>query len=340
MHSAGTMLSSALRALNRPYSGSLKRAENITRDDLRRMLTGAVACNRFERQTQPNLVHNFARLRLHPMNSIPRRGYFKCSRSKELEEGFKTASSPVQRTIQRSFSIRIFVVLMRQERNLTLSSSQLSERDSGKLVLWTSLTSKKRLATSRRKNAISALQAAGFLLDLLHRPRQHPRTVPQQTAVGRIVDIGFHHRGIDPQLSPTRHSLFLRQLHDPLVQLLDHFRPDELPQPRHGLGIGHFAVSYSRKRAIHQIGPHFSLQRVIAPVANVFQQQQTQHHFGRSLLAASPAALRIPFALRLINRVQQLLIFQQTVHQPHPRLPQILDICRQTGVPQRWLLMA
>jgi len=41
MHSAGTMLSSALRALNRPYSGSLKRAENITRDDLRRTLTGA-----------------------------------------------------------------------------------------------------------------------------------------------------------------------------------------------------------------------------------------------------------------------------------------------------------
>ena len=154
------------------------------------------------------------------------------------------------------------------------------------------------------------LQAAGFLLDLLHRPRQHPRAVPQQTAVGRIVDVGFHHRGIDPQLSPTRHSLFLRQLHDPLVQLLDHFRPHELPQPRHGLGSGHFAVSHPRKRAIHQIGAHFLLQRVIAPVANVFQQQQTQHHLGRRLLAASPAALRIPFALRLINRVQQLLIFQ------------------------------
>jgi hypothetical protein len=34
MHSAGTMLSSALSALNRPYSGSLRRAENITREDL------------------------------------------------------------------------------------------------------------------------------------------------------------------------------------------------------------------------------------------------------------------------------------------------------------------
>lgn len=31
-HSAGTTLSPALRALNRPYSGSLRRAENITRD--------------------------------------------------------------------------------------------------------------------------------------------------------------------------------------------------------------------------------------------------------------------------------------------------------------------
>jgi hypothetical protein len=41
MHSAGSILSSALRALNRPYSGSLRRAENITRDDQRRTLTGA-----------------------------------------------------------------------------------------------------------------------------------------------------------------------------------------------------------------------------------------------------------------------------------------------------------
>ena len=130
--------------------------------------------------------------------------------------------------------------------------------------------------------------------------------------------------------SPTCHSVFLRQLHHPLMQLLDHFRPDELPQPRHGLGIRHFPVSHPRERAIHQIGAHFSLQRVIAPVANVFQQQQTQHHFGRRLLAAPFAALRIALALRLINRLQQLLIFQQTVRQPHPRLPQILDIRRQT----------
>jgi len=52
------------------------------------------------------------------------------------------------------------------------------------------------------------------------------------------VDVGFHHRGIDPQLSPTRHSVFLRQLNDPLVQLLNHFRSDELPQPRQSLRIG------------------------------------------------------------------------------------------------------
>jgi hypothetical protein len=63
----------------------------------------------------------------------------------------------------------------------------------------------------------------------------------------------------DPQLSPTRH---LRQLHDPLVQLINHFRSDGLPQPRQGLGIGHFRVSDPRKRAIHQIGAHLSLHRL------------------------------------------------------------------------------
>src|SRR6266705_1031991 len=135
-------------------------------------------------------------------------------------------------------------------------------------------------------------------------------------------------------------SRTLRLLHDPLVQLLNHFRSDELPQPRQGLRIGHLLVSDPRKSPIHQIGTHFSLQRVIAPVSNVFQQQQTQYHFGRRLLTPPPAALRISFALRLINRIQQLLIFQQTIDQTHPRFPQVLDILCQTWVPQRLLLVS
>src|SRR6266851_3483926 len=101
---------------------------------------------------------------------------------------------------------------------------------------------------------------------------------------------------------------------------------DQLPQPRQSLRIGHLLVSDPRKSPIHQIGAHFSLQRVIAPVSNVFQQQQSQHHFCRRLLTPPPAALRISFPLRLINRVQQLLIFQQTVDETHPRFPQVLDI--------------
>jgi hypothetical protein len=73
-------------------------------------------------------------------------------------------------------------------------------------------------------------------------------------------------------VSLTRLSAFLRQLHDPLVQLLNHFRSEQLPQPRQSLRIGHLLVSDPRKSPINQIGAHFSFQRVIAPVSNVLQQ--------------------------------------------------------------------
>src|SRR6266702_7099858 len=48
-----------------------------------------------------------------------------------------------------------------------------------------------------------------------------------------------------------------------------------------------------------------------------------------SMLAAtveSYSILRMTFSLGFVHRVQKLLVFQQLIHQPHPRFPQPLDI--------------
>src|SRR5579864_620577 len=127
-------------------------------------MPSTVACKRFGRAMRPKLVHNFARLRLPPMNSIPLRGHFKCWHSKGLEEGFRTASSRVRKTIQRSFSIKIFVALTKQQRNLMSSSSQLNKKDSIKLALWTLSTSNKRRGNQRYSGGIRQL----FLERRLH----------------------------------------------------------------------------------------------------------------------------------------------------------------------------
>src|SRR6202011_1130580 len=109
-------------------------------------------------------------------------------------------------------------------------------------------------------------QTSRLGLDLLHGARQYPRAVPQQTTVGRIMNVGFHYRRIHPQLPSPRHPSLLRQFHPPLMQLLYDFRSDQLPQPCQGLSVRHFFISDPGKGAIHQIGPHLSFQHVIAPV--------------------------------------------------------------------------
>jgi hypothetical protein len=43
--------------------------------------------------------------------------------------------------------------------------------------------------------------------------------------------------------------------------------------------------------------------------------------------------------LRFVHRIQELLVFQQLVHQEHPRFLQPLDILGQTSMPQRRLWM-
>jgi hypothetical protein len=153
------------------------------------------------------------------------------------------------------------------------------------------------------------------------------------------MNVAFYHRSIHPQLLTLRHSSLLRQFHHPLVQLLNDPRPDYLPQSGQGLRVRHFFIPDPSKRAIHQIGPHLAFQHVIAPVPDMFQQQQAERDFRRRLHPATAAALRVAFSLSFVHRIQELLIFQKFVHQPHPRFPQALDILGQTSMPQRRLLM-
>src|SRR5271166_4026152 len=48
-------------------------------------------------------------------------------------------------------------------------------------------------------------ETARLRFDLFHGPRQHPRAIVQQAAVGGIVDVAFHYRGTHPQFAPPNH---------------------------------------------------------------------------------------------------------------------------------------
>src|SRR5215470_1214633 len=129
------------------------------------------------------------------------------------------------------------------------------------------------LAHTPRPIANFALQPTRLPSDLFHGPCPHPRAVVQQPAVGRIVNIGFYHRGVHPHLSPLNHSSLLSQRHDSRVQLRDGLRTDHLSQPYQRLGIRHFFHSYPTETAIDHVGSHFPLQNFVTPVAHMLQNQ-------------------------------------------------------------------
>ena len=115
------------------------------------------------------------------------------------------------------------------------------------------------------------------------------------------MDIALDHRGVDTHLTPLHHLLRQRDLHDPVMDLLDDaWSERDAPAP-HGLGIGHLAGADAGEVAIHQIGPDFPFQDRIAPIANVLQDQQAQHDFGWVAQTATPAAVGIAVRQRLVD---------------------------------------
>src|SRR6266481_2753397 len=166
----------------------------------------------------------------------------------------------------------------------------------------------------------------GQLLDLLHRPRQHPHAVAQQRGVGRVVDVGFHHRGIDAHAATLDDLMFLGNGHHAPVDLFDDVRPQGYTELAHRLGIRHLGCTHPSELAIHQVGSHLALQHGIAPVAHMLEQQQSQHDFRRRALAPARTAMGPAARQRLVDGLQQVRIGQHLIDRPHPVFPQSVDL--------------
>src|SRR5215469_4216039 len=164
------------------------------------------------------------------------------------------------------------------------------------------------LAHTPRPISDLALQPARLTSNLFHGPRQHSRAVTQQTAVGRIVNVGFHHGGVHPHPSPLNHSPLLRYGHDAIVQFRDGLRAYHLSQSHQRLGVRNLLHPDPTEAAIHHVGSHLPLQRFITPVAHMLQNQHPQSHFRRRLLPSSHPTLLVSLALGVVDRIQQLLI--------------------------------
>ena len=83
---------------------------------------------------------------------------------------------------------------------------------------------------------------------------------------------------------------------------------------------------HARELAIDQIGPDFALKFFAAPVANVFEQQQSQYDLGRRAGASPCPALLAEPAPGDLDVFQQTVIVERLIRMPHPGFPQIMHL--------------
>jgi hypothetical protein len=166
----------------------------------------------------------------------------------------------------------------------------------------------------------------------------HPNSIAQQGAVGWIVNVGFHDRRIHAHPPPRDHAFSESNFYDPLMNLLEHLRPERRAPAAHRLGIGHLASAHAGKVPVHQIGPHLPFKRLVAPVADMLEDQQPQHRLGRCATATAAAALGMSLPHGLIHNRDNLFVRQHLIGMRHPAFAKIVHFLRDQPVAETQLL--
>src|SRR5271166_4133198 len=76
-------------------------------------------------------------------------------------------------------------------------------------------------------------------------------------------------------------------------------------------------ISVDGSNRLTKIGPPFALERLVAPVAHVLEDQQAKNHLGRRAAAATTAAPRMALRQGLIDGRHQLFVRQYSVGMRH-----------------------
>jgi hypothetical protein len=172
--------------------------------------------------------------------------------------------------------------------------------------------------------------AAQHATDPLDRPREDASGIAQQRAVGRVVDVGLHDGGVDPQPPPTRDLLRDGDPHQLGVDLRDHLRAEHARDLEDRLGVRDLLGPEARKRPIDEIGSDFVLEGVETPAVQMLEDQHAEHGLGRRPRASAATAVRPAGVERRDDRLKHGLVLEQRVDAPQIRGPELLDPQRLT----------
>src|ERR1700674_1997092 len=197
--------------------------------------------------------------------------------------------------------------------------------------------------TPRRSRPISetldtaASQRFGEATD---QARNDANDIPQQRAVGRMMNVGLHHRGVDAQLLTVFQSEPDRRLHHQIIDRLERpgCEPSEaageciMSRHRQTIEVGELAQGASIGNPLAQFA--------IVPVLDAHENQRAQDLLRRQAAATSVSVLQAPYqiAADLLDHVllvvkkigdglQQRLKAQTLTHQ-FPISTTDLSLCR------------
>ena len=158
--------------------------------------------------------------------------------------------------------------------------------------------------------------------------RDDANDIPQQRVVGRMMNVGLHHRGVDTQLLAVLQSELDRRLHHQIIDRLERLgrQPIEaavervVSRHRQTIEVGELAQCASVGNPLAQFA--------IVPVLDAHQNQRAQHLLRRQAAATGLGLLQAPRQIaadlldhvllvvkKIGNRLQQRLKTQALTHQ-------------------------
>jgi hypothetical protein len=132
-------------------------------------------------------------------------------------------------------------------------------------------------------------------LDPPHQPTELPDRVLQQVGVGREVNVGLHHGGVDPQLAGAQQLVGGQLAKQRTVEPLDHLRAGTVDQLDQGGRVRHRPLQPDpAKPAPADRVADLPAQGLVAELVAVFQVQQPQQRGDRDRRAAQPGGKQRP----------------------------------------------
>ncbi len=155
------------------------------------------------------------------------------------------------------------------------------------------------------------------------------------TAVGGVVDVAIHHRGIHAHPATSSDFVFTGDSHQAPMHLTEDLRPQGQRLAPQRLSIRHRTGTHMRQLAVPQTAFYLPLHIGKAPVKDMFERQQTQHHVGGHSRSAAGAASGIALGQGFVRQRYQLFIVQDPVQFAHPVFPTILQPLVEEGLGER-----